>query len=377
MSDPGPNEGENRPRMDGADPAVVSEAISTGDPLPGTAGFAGRVDGALVRDVLGRRPLFVERGVDHPTGASAWSHARETLADPAPVPAGHAVDAEGERRLWSLPTVDPADDLDSAVDGDHDAIEERVDAVDTSGLAIAFSGGVDSSLLAARLDAPLYVAGFPESQDVEVARATADLLGRPIEVVPIDHDLLESVVPRVARATGRKNAMDVAIAVPLFLTAERAVAECYDRLAVGQGVDELFGGYAKVANAPDDHRVEADSFRGARREVLASLPDQLERDVLAIRAAGAEPVAPYLHDRVVRAALALPGDGIVDAAGTRKVAFREAARASLPDQVATRDKKAMQYGSLVARELDRLARQAGFKRRMDDHVTQYVESLLV
>jgi len=30
----------------------------------------------------------------------------------------------------------------------------------------------------------------------------------------------------------------------------------------------------------------------------------------------------------------------------------------------------------VARELDRLARQDGFKRRMDDHVTKYVESLL-
>ena len=47
----------------------------------------------------------------------------------------------------------------------------------------------------------------------------------------------------------------------------------------------------------------------------------------------------------------------------------------LPDRVAFREKKAVQYGSLVSRELDRLARQNGFKRRMDDHVTQYVESL--
>ena len=36
----------------------------------------------------------------------------------------------------------------------------------------------------------------------------------------------------------------------------------------------------------------------------------------------------------------------------------------------------MQYGSLISRELDRLARQAGFKRRMDDHVTRYVEHRL-
>jgi asparagine synthase (glutamine-hydrolysing) len=83
-----------------------------------------------------------------------------------------------------------------------------------------------------------------------------------------------------------------------------------------------------------------------------------------------------LHDRVVAAALALPGDLLVTDRGERKWALRLAARAWLPDRLAFREKKAVQYGSLVSRELDRLARQAGFKRRLDDHVTQYVESLV-
>ncbi len=89
--------------------------------------------------------------------------------------------------------------------------------------------------------------------------------------------------------------------------------------------------------------------------------------MLALRAAGVEPVTPLLHDRVIGAALRLDGDLLVDGE-TRKVALRAAARESLPDEIADRDKKAAQYGSLAARELDRLARQAGFKRRMDDHV---------
>jgi asparagine synthase (glutamine-hydrolysing) len=62
--------------------------------------------------------------------------------------------------------------------------------------------------------------------------------------------------------------------------------------------------------------------------------------------------------------------------GVRKWTFRNAARRFVPEEIATRDKKAVQYGSLVARELDRLARQAGYKRRMDDHVTKYVRSRL-
>ncbi|MFC6730910.1 asparagine synthetase B, partial [Natronoarchaeum mannanilyticum] len=64
----------------------------------------------------------------------------------------------------------------------------------------------------------------------------------------------------------------------------------------------------------------------------------------------------------------------VDDRGERKRALRLAAREFVPDRVAFREKKAVQYGSLAARELDRLAREAGFKRRMDDHVTEYVRS---
>ena len=170
--------------------------------------------------------------------------------------------------------------------------------------------------------------------------------------------------------------MDVQIALGLFLAADRAASDGFERLAVGQGADELFGGYAKVAKAPEDPRVDADTVRGARREVVLGLPGQLERDVLALRAAGVEPVAPLLHDTVVEAALQLPGHLLVADDGTRKVALRRAASEWLPDVIAQRDKKAVQYGSLVSRELDRLARQAGFKRRMDDHVGKYVASLL-
>jgi len=169
--------------------------------------------------------------------------------------------------------------------------------------------------------------------------------------------------------------MDLSIAIPLSLVAERAREDGHDRLAVGQGADELFGGYAKVAEAPGDPRVEADTVRGARDEVVGSLPGQLERDLRTVRATGVEPVAPLLSDGVVAAALALPGSALVEG-DRRKAAFREAVAGWVPDAVAEREKTAMQYGSLVARELDRLARRAGYKRRMDDHVRKYVESLV-
>ncbi|WP_418284377.1 asparagine synthase C-terminal domain-containing protein [Halorubrum sp. DTA46] len=409
------SEADRSPRSDGggvnhlrgAPAERVRAALRDGDSLPGGRGFAGlltdppgRGGPVLARDVLGREPLFVERGVlsaaetdgtegrGDPTERGAWSFDRADLDDPQAVPAGSVVSANGVERVWALPDEEPATPadgqaaVDTAIAASLDEVGgERAEIAENDDLAVAFSGGVDSGLVAAGAPtAPRYVAGFEGCHDVAAAReAHAEMVGDgsgpPLHVVDITHDDLVRAVRAVARATGRRNPMDVAIAVPLYLTAEAAAADGAQRVAVGQGADELFGGYSKVVDPAADHRVDADTVRGARTETVRTLPEQLERDVLAIRAAGVEPVAPLLDDRVIAAALALPG-ALLASGGERKVALRHAARGHVPESVRTADKKAVQYGTYVSRELDRLARQAGFKRRMDDHVGQYLDALL-
>jgi len=375
----------------------VRAALRDGNPLPGGCGFAGlladppdREGPVLVRDVLGRQPLFVERDAldpetEHrPTAPGAWDFDRDALDDPESVPAGGVVSATGTERVWRLPEPAATADREAALAAVEDAVSAALhDLVpgtsdpetDGGDLAVAFSGGVDSGLVAAAApEAPCYVAGFEGSHDVDAARAAAGAMDRDLRVVEITHDDLTRAVRAVAAATGRRNPMDVAIAVPLFLTAEAAAADGFDRLAVGQGADELFGGYSKVVDPAEDPRVEADTVRDARTETVRTLPDQLERDVLALRAAGVEPATPLLDDRVVAAALALPDDLLVDG-DERKVALRRVAAGRVPESVRTADKKAVQYGTYVSRELDRLARRAGYKRRMDDHVGKYVDAL--
>lgn len=352
---------------DGPDADLVSGAIDRADPLPGTGGFAGSLEGRLVRDVLGRRPLYAD--------GDEWAFSPTDLADPTPFPAGTVADGERREPVWVLPDPEPRSDHRRALAAVDRAISGSLGGVPSEGTAIAFSGGVDSALLAARLDAPLYVAGFPGSHDVSAARSAAATMGREGEltVVSLDHDDIEGALSDLVPAIGRANAMDLGIALPLYLTAERVRADGYDQLAVGQGADELFGGYEKVVRL--DGRVEATTVRGAVREQILTLPDQLPRDVLAVEAAGPEPVAPFLHDRVVGAALRLPPELLVDPnAGCRKVGLRRVAAGYLPESVANRPKKAVQYGSDVAGELDRIARQAGYKRRIGNHVEEFVRS---
>ena len=386
MTDDRPDRG----RLRGASPVLVADAVADRDPLPGTAGFAGlladpAVDGtpgpALVRDVLGREPVFVESAAADPARSGAWSFDPGALREPEPLPAGTVASAAGVDRRWSLPTP-PAADPAPAQAAVEDALRATLSelaaeaASSTDRLAVAFSGGVDSAVVASAVpDAPCYVAGFEGSHDIAAAREAAATMDYELRVVELTHDDLRRAVPEIVAATGRRNPMDLGIVAPLYLTATAAAADGVDRLAVGQGADELFGGYSKVVDPATDDRVDADTVRGARTETVHTLPSQLTRDVLALRAAGVEPVAPLLDDRLVDAALRLPGH-LLATPRERKVALRRAATGLVPDSVRTAEKKAVQYGTYVSRELDRLARQNGFKRRMDDHVRRYVDSLL-
>ena len=380
-----------QPPLCGADPDVVRATLNAADPLPGVhghgsaamGGFGGRLDDRLVRDVLGRQPVYSEADADNPTAGDTWSFSPDNLDEPVVVPPGGVRTAAGDETVLTLPEP-PAADSDAAISAVTDALSSALGVDDTEttatgDVAVAFSGGVDSTLVASGFpDAPLYVVGFEGCHDIAAAREAAAAIGRADDLIIIElsHDDLIDAVPRVAAAIGRTNPMDVTIALPLFFVAERAAADGYDRLALGQGADELFGGYSKVVEPADDHRVEGDTVRGAVRETIETLPGQLERDVCGLSAAGVEPVTPFLQDRVVDAALRLPGE-LLATPEARKVALRRFARETvgLPEAVASADKKAVQYGTYVSRELDRLARQNGYKRRMDDHVGQYIREL--
>jgi Asparagine synthase (glutamine-hydrolyzing) len=380
-----------QPPLRGAPPDVVRVTLDSGDPLPGAndrgpaamGGFGGHLDDRLVRDVLGRQPIYSEADADDPTADGAWAFTPADLDDPVVVPPGCVRTAAGDKQVLTLPEP-PAADSDAAMAAVTDALVgvlgvDKNENTATDDVAVAFSGGIDSTLVASGSpDAPLYVVGFEGCHDIAAAREAAAAIGRgdDLRVIELTHDDLIDAVPWVAAAIGRTNPMDVTIALPLLLVAERAAADGYDRLALGQGADELFGGYSKVVEPQEDHRVEGDTVRAAVRETVETLPGQLERDVCGLSAIGVEPVTPFLQDRVVDAALRLP-DKLLATPEQRKIALRRFARETvgLPDAVADADKKAVQYGTYVSRELDRLARQNGYKRRMDDHVGQYIREL--
>jgi len=269
---------------------------------------------------------------------------------PGDCPAGTIVC--GGEVVGAVDLQPPASDLDRAIET---AVRLRSDEG-----VVALSGGVDSALVAAIARREFVVVGVEGSHDRKRARAVADVLDLSLETAVIDPGRIEEALVSVLAALPRVTPVDASIAATPYFVAEWAEDHGHKRILAGQGADELFGGYARYLETK-------------------TLGDDLERDFrdLAVQAARDQAVAglfgayfslPYLDVRVVRMAMAIPPEEKVRD-GIRKRPLREVAARCMSTDIAYYEKKAMQYGSGVMREMKRLARRKGY-RKVGDYLEE-------
>lgn len=237
---------------------------------------------------------------------------------------------------------------------------ERAVALRADEGAVAFSGGLDSALVAALARRPCVVVGIAGSHDLARARHAATHLDLDLEEVEIPPARVEEALRAVLPAIPDPNPVDTAIAATLYFVAEWAAGSGHGRILGGQGADELFGGYARYRDGGDPAVLLA---RDA-----ASLPGQVARDQAVAGLFGCAFSMPYLDLAVVRAARALDPSTLVRGR-LSKSPLRDAAAAWVPPDIALYPKKAMQYGSGISRELRRLARHNGYKNSVRGYLT--------
>jgi asparagine synthase (glutamine-hydrolysing) len=211
-------------------------------------------------------------------------------------------------------------------------------------LTILFSGGLDSSLLAWMLrhrpGTTLLTVGRPDSPDPEFARAAAEAIGLPCTVRYLHEDELREEWTRFPApfARAREPTRSVLFGLAVALSAASPV-----RTLIGQGADELFGGYARFDGlSPEEAGRAADE--AGRRLLQSDWPATLE----LAAARGVALGAPYLDPALRAAVERLPLEQRF-APGERKSALRAIARAEgVPEALAARAKKALQYGTRIA-----------------------------
>jgi asparagine synthase (glutamine-hydrolysing) len=241
-----------------------------------------------------------------------------------------------------------------------DAIETAVRLRSDEGV-VALSGGVDSALVARLAQRECIVVGIAGSHDLKHAQQVACELGLHLTSVVIDPESIEYALSQVLQVIPRIDPVNASIATTLYFVAEWAGGHGYKRILAGQGADELFGGYARYLQTSTLAQDLEKDFQGLRI--------QLARDQAVAALHDTYFSLPYMDVRVVRAAHAIPAEKKV-CNGVRKQPLRAVAERYLPPGIAHYEKKAMQYGSGVMKEIQRLANRRGCKRSVQECLAQ-------
>jgi asparagine synthase (glutamine-hydrolysing) len=234
---------------------------------------------------------------------------------------------------------------------------------DLEAVAVAFSGGVDSSVVAVLaqnigLDVQLVSVGLQGQREVLFAEKAAEALGLPLHIQTYTVGELEQTLAEVLWLTEEPNPVNACIAVPFYWLAETASKLGYPILLAGQGADELFGGYQRYLTEYSRSGAEAVEQK-MFYDIKNAYRTNFQRDNQVCSYHGVELRLPFIDRGVVDFGLRLPlrlKINSVEDKLRKRVLRRVAHNLEIPSFMADKPKKAVQYTTGVTKALQRLAK---------------------
>jgi len=217
-------------------------------------------------------------------------------------------------------------------------------------VAVAYSGGLDSSVIAAlaseKTNVTCYTCAVKGSFDSRNASQFADDERRQFTLLELGSEDLRSLIRKASGLLGTTDPIKIAYTIPVLCVLHGSAEGV---ILTGGGADELFGGYAKYAGMRDPTRAMAADF-----ERMLSESHSLSFEATKL---GKIIGFPYVAPAVLAAAKEIPLGEKIGPTG-RKIILREVAKL-LGLESHKRPKKAAQYSSGVMKEMERLAKGEG------------------
>ena len=230
------------------------------------------------------------------------------------------------------------------------------DTVSDKKIGVAFSGGVDSTLLAKIVkdlgyEVHLLTIGFHDSHDINFAKEVNQILNFSHSISEIDPGKFKEITEKIHQIIKSDNLSWNENSIAFYYVAELAQKNGLKTVVTANGIDELFCGY--------------NSYRGAieagEDEVVKMMNEKLENEkkmMIAINAVtagfGVKMIQPFLLPNFIECAKKIPISEKIHGPDDmqRKHSIRDLAMEyGVPEVAAQKQKKALQYGSQIHKSL--------------------------
>lgn len=254
------------------------------------------------------------------------------------------------------------------------SVRERVSGLKE--VVIAFSGGLDSSIIATLAkktcsNVILVHVSLENEPEVEYAKQAAEELKLPLYFyLCTEHEVLQTI-PKVIGAIEEPQPVKVSIGIPIYWTAEKTAKMGCRVMLAGQGADELFGGYKRYLDEylrSGSERVKKAIFN----DIIGLYKDNLERDSKICNHLNVELRLPFATIDMAKFAIDLPLELKMERTSNtlRKLVLRRVAKnLMLPQTIVERPKRAIQYATGINKALKKIAKQEGIP------MTEYLQNV--
>jgi len=235
----------------------------------------------------------------------------------------------------------------------YDVMVQSIESVkESKTVGISFSGGVDSSLLAKitkdlGYDAMLLTMGFEDSHDVEFSKSMAKMLGIRHEIELISEQTFPEVAKKISEIINVDNLSWNENCIAFYYVAKLAKKHNIAQVMTANGIDELFCGY-------NSYR---DFIPEGKEAVIGLMKEKLGNEIRMMKAVnqvtsefGVRIVQPFLSEKFIEFAKTVPLEHKIkdkDDLMRKHIVRKLALSIGVPDESALKQKKAMQYGSLI------------------------------
>ncbi|MCA9819306.1 MAG: asparagine synthase [Nitrosarchaeum sp.] len=223
-------------------------------------------------------------------------------------------------------------------------------------IAVAFSGGVDSTLIAQickslDYDVTLVTIGFPESHDIVFAKIVNQELNLKHNILEIEYESFPDIALKINETIKTENLSWNENSIAFYYVAKLVNNLGLDTVVTANGIDELFCGYNAYREV----------FEMGESQILTVMNTKLDNEIKMMKAVnsvtsefGITVVQPLLSEKFVEFAKTIPLSEKIHSSEDlyRKHIIRKlASEVGVPEISFNKRKKALQYGSRIHKSL--------------------------